>query len=406
MKLQLPILLIALLFLFGCGGGRSVNSPQTPKPFFVTKTTKEIENPEHMGPQELQAAVMAYADTTNTLMGEAAAIIDAIGTPQARLTAARMLVFNLSSNTEIASGPYPGVSLLDMTVIATLRRMVWEDFWIPQIFGEEGKPALAIIVEAERDIWEVAERIMTPTQIKELKRVIMAWRTKYPNKISVNYVRFEDFGELGLKPSMRKLIAPGGLFASVEEAARVAQDMKLAIDRAFYLVSRMQLLVNFQIRLAYLEMVFQPEANGLITSTEQMVGLSERYADIAENLPTEISTEASKLINQLFVNLSKQRDETLNKALTGMTTWQDDVIHDVMLSVSVEREAAINQAMAGLIKQQDVLFDRVDELVDQSSGEMEEMLNHAFMLGVMLIVIFFVLLTLYRIFIVGMVGRR
>ncbi len=135
-----------------------------------------------MGPQELQAAVMAYADTTNTLMGEAAAIINAIGTPQARLTAARMLVFNLSSNTEIASGPYPGVSLLDMTVVATLRRMVWEDFWIPQIFGEEGKPALAIIKEAEKDIWEVAERIMTPAQREELKRVIMAWRTNTRTK--------------------------------------------------------------------------------------------------------------------------------------------------------------------------------------------------------------------------------
>jgi len=405
MKLHLPILLTMLVILFGCGGGSRVNSPQHPKPFFVTKTAKEVENPGVMGPQELQAAIMAYADTTNTLIAEAAAIIDHIGTPQARLTAARMLVFNMSSNVEIAAGPYPGVALLDMTVVATLRRIVWEEFWIPEIFGDAGKPAFDIIQEAEKDIWEVTERIMTPAQVNELKRVIDAWRAKYPYKVSVNYVRFEDFGELGLKPSMRKLIAPGGLFASVEEAARVAQDMKLAIDRAFYLVSRMQLLVNSQIRLAYLEMVFQPEASGIIDTSKKMVSLSERYADIAENLPEDMGSEASKLITQLFNGLSKQRDETLNKALTGMTSWQDEMVDDVMKSVSIEREAAINQAMTGLVKQQDVLFDRMDELVNQSGGEMDEMLNHAFMLGVLLIIIFFVLLTLYRVFVVGPTSR-
>ena len=400
MKLHLPILLTVLVLLFGCGGLSGVNRPNTPRPFFVTKTVQEKENPGDISPQELQAAVMAYADTTNTLMGEAAEIINEIGTPQARLTAARMLVFNISSNVEIASGPYPGVALLDMTVVATLRRIVWEEFWIPKVFGDAGKPTLDIVREAEIDIWEIVSRIMTPEQAEELKRVIIAWRQKYPNKISVNYVRFEDFGELGLKPSMRKLITPGGLFASVEEAARVAQDMKLSIDRAFYLVSRMQLLVTFQIRLAYLEMIFQPEINGLITTTEKVAGLSEKYYELADSFPQKMGKEVSLLINQLFSNLDKQRDKTLDKALAGMTIWQEEVITDIMKNISLEREAAIKQALTGLIKQQEDLFGRVDSLVNQSGGEMEQMLNHAFMLGALLIVIFFVLLTMYRLFVV------
>ncbi|NDV18526.1 hypothetical protein GO013_03720 [Pseudodesulfovibrio sp. JC047] len=406
MNKLLPITLATLVFLFGCGGGSRPHLTHPPTQFYSTKTPQESGNPEHMGPQELQAAVMAYADTTNTLMGEASEIINRIGTPQARITAARMMVFNMSSNVEIAAGPYPGVALLDMTVVATLRRMVWEDFWIPKIFGDAGLPALAIIREAEQDIWDVAARIMTPQQIDELKRVISAWRTKYPNKISVNYVRFEDFGELGLKPSMRKLIVPGGLFASVQEATLVARDMKFAVDRAFYLVSRMQLLVNFQIKLAYLEMIFQPETNGLITTTEDIVSLSDQYLHLAEDFPEDMGKEISKLIDKLFLNLAKQRDETLNKALAGMSDWQKETIEDIVTSVSVEREAAINQTMAALVQQQNILFDRVDEVVNQSEREIESILNHAFMLGLLLIVIFFVLLTLYRIFVFGPTKKK
>ncbi|MBI9081111.1 MAG: hypothetical protein JEY79_15400 [Pseudodesulfovibrio sp.] len=400
MKIQLAIIFLTLTALTGCMGNVSTKTMQQPTAFVTLKSTNPTSESNHIGPLELQAAVMSFSDTTNSRLSEAASIIERIGTPQARLTAARMLVFDLSSNVEIAAGPYPGIALLDMTVITSLRRMVWEDFWIPKVFGEQAAPALDVLKQSEKDIWNIAARIMTQDQLDELARVIIQWRKNNPNQVSVNFVRFDDFGDLGLKPSMRKLIVPGGLFASVREATRVAQDMKVTIDRAFYLMSRMQLVMNFQVKLAYLEMMFQPEAEGIVDTSKRMVGLTERYAEIAENLPEKMSKEATEILEMLFKQLAKNRDETITNVLAGLSQWQDQTIRDVMVNVSAERQATLDQALAGVIQQQNDLYKQLDIIVDKSGNEFKQTLNHAFILGVLFILVFFALLAMYKVFVI------
>lgn len=405
MKTHIAILLLALAVLTGCGGGSKTKQAE-PTAFVTTKTVAEKQQPDPIGPLELQAAVMAFADTTNSRLAQVTTKLNEIGTPQARVTAARMKVFDISANVEIAAGPYPGIALLDMIVLTSLRRIVWEEYWIPEVFGEEARPSLSVYREAEKDIWNIAAKIMTPEQLDELAKVILDWRKRNPNQVSVNYVRFDDFGDLGLKPSMRKLTVPGGLFASVKEATMVAQDIKVSIDRAFYLMSRMQLVLSFQIELAYVEMLFQPEADGIVDTTQRLTGVTERYAEIAENLPDKISAETAGLINLLFANLAQNRDETIAQILTGLTQWQDQTISGVMTSVSTEREAAIEQAISGLIVQQEALFKQMDTIVDQGGDEMEDTLNHAFMLGVLLILIFFAALSAYKLFVARPVDKQ
>lgn len=406
MKLKTIFLLLITLLLVSCGGGSSSKNLKHRSAFIATNTSAEVKA-DTVGPKELQSAVMAFADTANSRLTQAAFILKKrVDTPQARLTSAHMLVYDLSSNIEIAAGPYPGIALLDMVVLSSLRRIIWEDFWIPKVFGKEAEPVLEYYQINEKEIWAIAEKLMTPEQLDELAKVILKWREKNPKQVAVNYVRFDDFGELGLKPFMRKLVVPGGLFASVQEAAIVAQDIKTSIDRAFYLMSRMQLIINHQIELAYLKMLFQPETDGLINTTEKVVGITERYAEIAENLPEEIGGEARETLAFMFDNLAKNRDDTITKALAGLTQWQDETIKGVMSSVSQEREAAINQAIKGVIEQQEAMFKQVDSIVNRGGEEMEESLNHAFMLGVLLIVIFFVLLTLYKVFVARPIDRR
>lgn len=404
---RLVCLLTCLLLLAACAGNIA-GKRQRPRTAFVpvatpgqegAKPASAIQHPDELTPLELQVAVMSFADTANSRIAEAAAVIELIGTPQARLTAARMMVFDVSSNIEIAAGPYPGVALLDMIVVTSLRRMVWEDYWIPR-FGYGAESAMEFFRDMEQDIWEIAAKVLTPDQMDELATIILQWRKRNPRQVAVNYIRFSDFGELGLKPSMRQIAEPGGIFDSVKAAAMVAQDMKVAIDRAFFLMSRMQLVMSFQIELAYLEMMFQPEADGLINQTERIAGITERYAEIAEKLPEKLSGETSKVITQLFTNLDKNRDELLKGTFAGLTQWQDTTIKAVMESISAEREAALNQAIEGLMLQQQELYQRVDKLVDASGDEIEETMDRAFILAALLMVLFFVLLTLYRVFVV------
>ncbi|QGY38858.1 hypothetical protein GM415_01450 [Pseudodesulfovibrio cashew] len=407
------LLLSLMTILAGCAGGvaSTMNQaafrhvPAQPGKTRASKGSNAKARLQGIGPLELQAAIMSFADTSNARIAEAAAALEEIGTPQARVTAARMMVFDVSSNVEIAAGPYPGMALLDLIVVTTLRRMVWEDFWLPR-FGPEAEKAMEQFREMEEDVWEEASRVMNAEQMAEMRMIIEAWRAKHPKQVAVNYVRFSDFGELGLKPALRRLDQPGGLFASVQAAALVAEDMKVAVDRAFYLMSRMQLVISYQVELAYLELLFQPEVNGLINETENMTSLGERYAEIAEKLPEELRTESSKIVNQLFTQLAQNSDRTINTALTGLTQWQNQAIVGIMENISKEREAAINQAIAGLVLQQNELYQRVDRLVDRSSSELERSMDHAFLLGLLLLGAFFLLLTLYKVFVARPLDRR
>ena len=128
-------LILLLLTLMGCGSstkGTQLTAFQNIPPVTPTASSQKASaQPKYaqIGPLQLQAALMSLADTTNARTAEAAMIVEQIGTPQARLTAARMMVYDISANVEIASGPYPGIAMLDLIVLTSLRRMVWESYW-------------------------------------------------------------------------------------------------------------------------------------------------------------------------------------------------------------------------------------------------------------------------------------
>lgn len=411
--LRFLIICLTAALLFGCGANRPSKKVTAFQPTHRarTATMSDVKNagnaPKYadVGPLELQARLMNYADSYNSRIAEAATEVESIGTPQARITAARMRVFDIAANVEIAAGPYPGLALLDMLVITSLRRITWEEFWVDRL-GPGAEAALHHYRAAEDDLWSTARLVLSVDQLDALAEAILKWRKANPKRVGVNYVRFDDFGELGLKPSIESLVEPGGLFSSVQRASQVAQEMKVAIDRAFYLMSRMQLILSYQIKLAYLEMLFEPEAEGIVTTTEKITGISERYAEIAEKLPEELRMESTALMNDMFAGLAQNSNDTITHALEGMTAWQQATITDIMRNVSVERQAAIDQAVQGITLQQQEIYKHVDQLVDHSGDELRETVEYAFYMGLLLIGVFFAALTAYKLLVARPVDRR
>ena len=71
--------------------------------------------------EEIQAAVMSFADTWASVIYEAALQLkNNVGTPEASFHADRFRFYNATAAFDIAAGPYPGVSLLDMMVLTRL----------------------------------------------------------------------------------------------------------------------------------------------------------------------------------------------------------------------------------------------------------------------------------------------
>ena len=172
----------------------------------VATTATHAEDSERNRPfasEELQAAIMSFADNWATQIFEATALlVKRVAMPEVHLEANRFRHNAMAAAYHIAATPYPGAALLDMLVLVTLSRMVWEEHWMPQVYGQSDAGMLTTLRKLEEDIWAFAAKVLTPPQRQELLDVLRAWRTRYPDKIRVSFIRFSDFGELGRKPSL------------------------------------------------------------------------------------------------------------------------------------------------------------------------------------------------------------
>lgn len=316
---------------------------------------------------ELQSAVVNYAERFLAVVGQAAFRFEKeLPTPEARLISAARKVYTLNAAVTIAAGPDPAAAMLDMTVLATLNRMVWQDHWRPKVFG---RPA-SIIVKAfqtmEDDIFSIAARVLTPAQLKELHDLILDWHQRHPDQIAVDFIRFSDFGELGRKPELSKIKAPGGLLAPVKEAAQAADEIRLTSERAMFLLSKMQIIMGLQAELVFKTLVMQPEVTSLLND---VAAFRKQF----DELPTQIAHErqaALKDISQLVAGERKavlaafdQRESRLRDLLADSRSTLDraDTLVNNLQPTMAAAERIIGQTeAAGTVLKE--LIDAVDQL--------------------------------------------
>ena len=93
------------------------------------KETKKAE--PRITEAELQSQVMGFADRFAVIMSQSFEDFKMNApSPEAQLIAHDDLTYSMSSVFTIAAGPNPEVALLDMAVLATLGRMVYEEHWL------------------------------------------------------------------------------------------------------------------------------------------------------------------------------------------------------------------------------------------------------------------------------------
>ena len=398
---------------------------------------------------QLQATLMDFADRfASSVATYASDFENELTSPKARLTASRLKFYPLASAFQIASGPDPGVALLDMVVFVTLSRIIWEEHWRPQVFGDPAKVMVKGLQKLEADIWSIAERVLTHEEQEELRALILEWRRSNPEETGVTFVRFDDFGKLRPDSALVRASRAGGFFADVAEAARATDEIRLLGDRAMYMFSRMQVLSSLQVNLAYAEVASQPEVVQALSDSTRFVDISNRFAAFMEQLPAQAAMERSAAIKQLAGELSKERKNLMEdffseeKRLKGLFA---DVQH--MLQMGNELAKRINTTVSSVdqltarfdvgspqesakpfdirdyrqilsefsitVKQLNSLVSSVDELLaspkletplpvvfkftDRMESLGETWMKGSFILGGALILLFFITLLVYRI---------
>lgn len=438
--LHAGIAVIGVVAVMSCAssGGSSADQDQ------AGDTSKKTQ-------QEVQSELMAFADRFFAATLESAKTLEgALQTPESRYTASAARLVALMVTTDIAASPNPGAALLDMTVFATLKRTVWEDYWMPEVYGEAGRPVLDTLRELEDDIWEIASGVYTPAQLEELRMLIDDWRARHPDSTAVDFMRLSEIGDSRQVQTLVDAAQPGGLLAPVKEANRNLEEMRLLAERLAFMVTRMQLMTSLQVEMASAKLAVQPEVRQLLEDSTNFTEASNRAAEAFATLVADLPEERRAAIDQILAGLGEEREEIfadlgaedgeLRPALRdlhqtletghelavdlGETAREIDALVARMMAGSpnaprpfdiLEYQATFAELTTTVREMQSVLasLDRVlnsggierqmNEVVAGANRLEDEVINEiidrAFVRGAALIVVFFAFLVLYRLFV-------
>jgi hypothetical protein len=204
---------------------------------------------------ELQDDILRFESQFNARIESANQALETSANPKIRYRAALNRLIYSSNSLNIALGPSPEASLLDMVTFIDLSRDVLKKHWIPNVFGADGQHLDQAFTESRQQIWVIAERVLDPQQRSLLQSVISAWRNKHPEQINVETVRLSAFStEAGAKTSGLDQNV-GGLFASVQQSTQAVDSARLFAERALYYAERAPFLFRLQARLGASEIM-------------------------------------------------------------------------------------------------------------------------------------------------------
>jgi hypothetical protein len=218
----------------------------------------------------------------------------------------------------IATGPSAVANAFDMVVLATLSRMVVEDAWVSERFGERAEPLREAHRRLEADARDLVKSVATPDQIANLQRVIDEWRQRNPHIRAVSYVHFLDFAKSIGHPRPGDDSSTAGLFSllgidplsKLDPAVReIAQSRELA-ERAIYYAQRVPNLVDMQVERMSDQFATTPETTRLLSNIDRATQAADAAGRLAGELPSVLTHEREAAIRQLMEVLTVETVHT------------------------------------------------------------------------------------------------
>ena len=294
---------------------------------------------------ELQSELMSFADRFVSIMTQAFEDFEAIGPkPEARRFILSDLVYSQSAIYTLAAEPDPEVALLNMIVVTTLGRMIYENN-LRRRFGNATRFIIKGFQQLEPDIWEIASKVLTKAQQQELRRLISEWHKDHPDIVVYNYLRFSDIRHQG-KSTLVKEEKTGGLFKSIQQVTQQVEEARMLAERGIFLATRLPLLTGNFADVWMSQALINPELKKITSDIHSFSEVSQRMVNVAEQLP-----------NQVMQDISTLRWKTVNQIMNEISKWSDVTLDKVMEKVAVEREAFINQFMNRLIGEQKIALE-------------------------------------------------
>jgi hypothetical protein len=244
-----------------------------------------------------------------------------------------------SETTSIVSGPNLIANVLDLTLFVTATRSALEEHPQIEAFGDSAQLVLEACHNAETNLWRMVTNILTTEQENELRSAIEAWHRENPQPQILLAPRAVGFTTQIQKSSSSGVAAADSVFnllkldplSGLDPAVRELTQTRLFADRALFVAQKMPFLLRWQTELLTINTVNLPGVAQLITNSSVMAASLDRFVDVAEALPGQVSSEREAIVQALEAqekNLSPLVKETREalEAGTRMSTSLNSTI--------------------------------------------------------------------------------
>jgi hypothetical protein len=274
---------------------------------------------------ELKQQVMRFSDRYISRINLATDIlIDQAPNPAYRAMAHNVKTISFLVALDIAVGPDPVTNLLDAMVLASLTRIVTEDYFAPEVFGEDNARQLLIATRGlEEDVWGISGSVLTPDQQETLRSLIKEWRQKHPNQHYIWGIRFGEFS--GQRAAaLQEVVRSGGLLGQVKQTRESIDEVRDLGERTLYYMQRAPLLARDQAVGGLYDVLSQPEITSLLADSERFTKSMERLTLAVDELPQKRLEAIDQLMDRLseeraaFVDQLVENEEEATRVLTEL----------------------------------------------------------------------------------------
>ncbi len=270
----------------------------------------------------------------------------------------RVLALTIRANsadsvTSIAADPDPQVSLLNMVTVLTLHRILAEERG-EEFFGEQSRGYINATRRMESEAWKLAGQVLDPSEMKELRDLIVQYRKDNPEEVYVWWVRFAEFS--GYKEQFSIANVGRGvvdLFLPVGDAVAGIENTTDVAERATWLAARQGLIVQWRIELTFLQTLSAPE-------TTRLLDQIQRVSTMIDNLPKDIAKERIAILESI-----EDQNGALNRLLTKAGSLVDQV------NKTTQEANKIVESVDAIVINADKTVSNVDQTIQQAEKSLQ-----------------------------------
>jgi hypothetical protein len=389
---------------------------------FPSRVTAD-EHDSKVTADQLQARLMAFADTYMNVLAEEYARLDALGlTAEQRLYLHTRMLLSATAAITIASGPDVAQNLLDMITMVVLSRMIIDEPQLQKEAGVDLTITRAVAADFENRIWNIAADVASEEHIEAVRSHIADYRRQHPHQSAAYFVRFDEGAALRGATRLTEKVRQSGLLSSVSDAGQAVDEARQTAERALFIGNRMPILVGWQVENLFYKLAVSPEYRSMSATPEALKTSIDDLSGSIEAIPGLVTSEREAVLAAL-----DDRQGALTGTVGELRGALDDAIAVLpqveVLAATVERtvasgreaSVALNQMLAtserliNHIEKDGDRFDRFVEIIpelgvaatklERVMGSVDEMLGHDSSFGslmdrifwrlVMLIIVFF-----------------